>query len=458
MHIDGKRFLVAGLGRSGIGVARFLKKRGADVTVADSARPEKLGHFLEMARQMDIALALGDAAAPAFGEAEHIIISPGVPLTIPPIENAMKKGVPVTGEIELASLFIKEPIVAITGTNGKTTVTTLVGRMLEESGLRVHVGGNIGNPLIDYADSHEKCDIVVAEISSFQLDSVRTFKPKVAVMLNISEDHLDRYPDFEAYVESKWRIFANQDQTDFAILNGRDPRMHSEVGRTRARRLMFGNGADPLEAASIKEGGIVFGGLPKGMADFSNGRIDFNQTLLAGHHNHENIAAASLAVAAVGGSMTGVLSALSKFKGLPHRMEHIASMDGVDYYNDSKATNVDAVAKALESLNRPVILIMGGRDKDSDFNLILPVARQKVKQLILIGEATEKIESLFKGEFFIQRAASMEEAALLAHQGSSPGDAVVLSPACASFDMYASYAQRGERFAMAVANIMDREK
>jgi len=458
MKIDGKRFLVAGLGRSGIGVARFLQNRGADVTVADAAGPESLGRFFDMARQMDIGLALEDAADAAFEEAEHIIISPGVPRTIAPIENAMKRGVPVTGEIELASLFIKEPMIAVTGTNGKTTVVTLIGRMLEESGLRVHVGGNIGNPLIDYAGSHDRCDIVVAEISSFQLDSVQTFRPQVGVMLNISEDHLDRYPDFKAYAESKWGLFQNQGLGDFAVLNGRDPQTRKGVDRTRARRLIFGDGTHPSEAAAIKEGEIVFKALPKGMAELNGARIDLSGTRLVGRHNHENIAASCLAAAAAGGSLAGILSALRQFKGLAHRMEWIASIDGADYYNDSKATNVDAVVKALESLDRPVILIMGGRDKESDFNLIRPGARQKVKQLILIGEAGEKMESLFKDEFFTQRADSMEEAVLLASQGARPGDAVLLSPACASFDMYASYADRGERFVLAVTAIRDRGK
>jgi UDP-N-acetylmuramoylalanine--D-glutamate ligase len=457
ISVKGKKFLVAGLGKSGLAAARFLKSRGGSVTVADCAGPEKLGRFFEAAREEGVALELGERFNAAFEDAEHIVISPGVPHDIEPVQRARQRGVPVTGEIELASRFISAPIAAITGTNGKTTVTTLVGRMLEESGARVYVGGNIGAPLIDCAGSHEKYDVVVAEISSFQLETVETFKPRTAVMLNIAEDHLDRHRDMDTYAGAKARIFENQDSNDFAVLNGFDPQVLERASGIRSTPLVFGGGGGFDGAAALKGESIVFGPAVKRLPGFARARdIDLGRARLVGRHNHENIAASFLTAAASGGTFEGALAALEGFGGLPHRIQRVAAVGGADYYNDSKATNAAAALRALESFDRPVVLIMGGRDKNADFAVLSETVRLRVKTLVVMGEAGEKIESALGGMAPVKRAGSMEEAVFMAHGAARPGDAVLLSPACASFDMYKSYAQRGEDFARAVHEIKGR--
>ncbi|VEN75284.1 UDP-N-acetylmuramoylalanine--D-glutamate ligase [Candidatus Desulfarcum epimagneticum] len=457
MSVAGKKFLVAGLGKSGLAAARFLKDRGGRVTAADSAGPEKLGRFFEAAREAGIALELAERFNAAFEDAERIVISPGIPHDIEPVQRARERGVSVIGEIELASRFIPAPIAAITGTNGKTTVATLVGRMLEESGARVYVGGNIGTPLIDCAGSHEKYDVVVAEISSFQLETVETFKPKTAVMLNITEDHLDRHRDMDTYAGAKARIFENQDSTDFAVLNGFDPQVLERAAGVRSTSLVFGGGKGFDGAAALQGKRIVFGPAVKRLPGFARARdIDLGQAGLVGRHNHENIAASFLAAAASGGTFEGALAALESFGGLPHRIQRVGAVDGADYYNDSKATNADAALRALEAFDRPVVLIMGGRDKNADFAVLSEAIRKRVKTLVVMGEAAKKIESALGYPAPIKRAGSMEEAVFMAHGAARPGDVVLLSPGCASFDMYESYAARGEDFARAVHEIKGR--
>ncbi|MEA3279840.1 MAG: UDP-N-acetylmuramoyl-L-alanine--D-glutamate ligase [Thermodesulfobacteriota bacterium] len=433
MDIANKNILVVGLGRSGAAVACFLKNRGAAVTVTDIAGEEKLESYIPSLREMGISMELGPHRIETFESADLIIISPGVPHTILPIKRAGLKGIPVLGEIELASRFIREPIVAVTGTNGKTTTTTLLGEMLKKSGLSVFVGGNIGNPLIEYVDKGEKVETLIIEVSSFQLDTIDTFRPKVGVLLNIAEDHLDRYPDFAAYAKSKMRIFENQRESDIAVYNASDPYIRSLCKNIKSRKLPFNNNAidnDKIEK-TLKS-------------------LNFTGMSLQGKHNIENAYAASLAALTTGGTVEGVQSALNNFKGLPHRLEYVATINDVNFFNDSKATNVDAVARALEAFNKPVILIMGGRDKGSDFHLLEDLVRQHTKKIIVMGEAKEDIESALGHITSIRIAASMEDAVSSAYHAASPGDVVLLSPACASFDMYTSYAHRGEDFCKAV--------
>jgi UDP-N-acetylmuramoylalanine--D-glutamate ligase len=324
----------------------------------------------------------------------------------------------------------------VTGTNGKTTTTTLLGEMLKNSGQKVFVGGNIGNPLIDYVDKGEKAEVIVAEVSSFQLDTIDTFRPKVAVALNITEDHLDRYSDFAAYARAKARIFENQKESDVAVFNGLDPFIGSICKNIKSKKLPFYN-----QSVNDAEINTFFKSL------------DFSSINLPGKHNLENAYAASLAALTIGGSLEGIQSALSNFKGLPHRLEYVATINGVSFFNDSKATNVNAVARALETFSKPIILIMGGRDKGGNFQTLRDLVRRCVKKLIVLGEAKEDILFALGDITSTKRASSMEDAVLSAYHAAARGDVVLLSPACASFDMYAGYAQRGENFCRAVGKL-----
>jgi len=399
MNLANKKILIVGLGTSGIATARFAINQGASVTATDIAPAKDLADHAQEALAMGVDLELGRHEAETFERADLIVISPGVPHTIPQILRAHAKGVPVLGEIELAARFIiREPVIAVSGTNGKTTTTTLLGKMLENSGFKVFVGGNIGNPLIDYVDQKAKAEIVIAEISSFQLDTIETFRPKVSVLLNIAEDHLDRYPDFEAYISSKCRIFENQQADDIAVINGSDPLILSITQNIKAKKMTFyhreNKNAAALNSAIINWNGssnAAFIGLQS--QGKQTGSIELSDYQLAGRHNLENAAAASLAALAVGGSLEAIQSTLNNFQGLSHRLEFIATVSGVRFFNDSKATNVDAVARALEAFSNPVILIMGGRDKGGKFGSLKELVHKHTKKLIVMGEAKEKVKS-----------------------------------------------------------------
>lgn len=454
MELRDKKIVVIGLGMSGVATARFLKARGAIVTVTDSAPIAVLEPQVEIMRELRIDMELGETHAALLETADLIVLSPGVPHTLPPLNDARMKGIPVIGEIELASRFIREPIIAITGTNGKTTTTELTGKMLASSGFKVFVGGNIGHPLIDYAGGRDRVDMVVAEISSFQLDTIDTFRPKVAVLLNVSEDHLDRYRDFDDYAQSKARIFENQRETDIAVFNGSDPRISALCDNIKSIQRPFYHCTGTLdgpaeerlpEGAGIDHEKIVFRPQP-GIRK----AIDFSITPLEGEHNMENIAAAGLAAMAVGADITGIETALKEFKGLAHRLAYVDSIDGVRYFNDSKATNVDAVARALACFDSPVVLIMGGRNKGNDFRLLADSIRRHTRRVIVMGESRMEIMSVIGDRTRTVAAETMKDAVRQAHRAALPGDVVLLSPACASFDMYDSYAHRGDDFCNAV--------
>ncbi|MBU2623377.1 MAG: UDP-N-acetylmuramoyl-L-alanine--D-glutamate ligase [Proteobacteria bacterium] len=464
MEISGKKTVVVGLGKTGISAAVFLRKRGAQVTVSDSSKDKNLDDAAKELQAIGINVELGTHSSSSFLNAEIIVLSPGVPHTIEPVTRAAERGAIVTGEIELASRFIKEPIVAVTGTNGKTTTTTLIGNMLEESGLKVFVGGNIGKPLIDYAESENRADVVVAEISSFQLDTIKTFRPRVGVLLNITEDHLDRYPGFDAYVKSKARIFENQKGNDVLVFNASDRYILQVSGNIKCGILPFfkdSGSRDYEEYAKISDDRIIFnlnktvnclnneatGQTSNTGANFS---LSFSEINLPGKHNMENVAAATLAAFAAGGNQIGIRRALKKFRGLPHRIELVAEINKVGYYDDSKATTADSVIKALEVFRNPVILIMGGRNKGINFSLLKNAVMDHVKKLILLGEAKEEIKSALGETVETTYAVTMDDAVGLAHDAATAGDIVLLSPACTSFDMFTSYAHRGEIFCKAV--------
>lgn len=462
MDLNHKNILIVGLGISGIAAARFAKKKGAFVTVTDMADEKKLGSYAPMAHKLGVNMELGKHNIETFERSDLIVVSPGVPHTILPIKLAIAKGIPVLGELELAARYIREPVIAVSGTNGKTTTATLLGSMLESSGFKVFVGGNIGNPLIDYADKRGTADIVVAEVSSFQLDTIDTFRPHVGVLLNITADHLDRYPDFKSYARSKGRLFENQRQSDIAVLNGSDPIISSVTKDLNARKLLFRHQEN--SQAKDSENALISRGNPSTPANITirmKGHqqisFDLSGTNFPGRHNLENAAAASLAAIAVGGTPEGVQSALKNFKGLPHRIEYIETINHVRFFDDSKATNVDAVIRALETFGEPIILIMGGRDKGGDFRKLLEPVRQHIKKLIVMGEARDNIKSVLEDicREGAQTASTMEDAVFSAYRVASPGDIVLLSPGCSSFDMYSSYAERGEDFCRAISNLKE---
>ena len=443
MMFSDKNVLVVGMGASGAAAAEFLAAQGAHVTVNDAGDNDPLRMVQKRLQAKGIDTVIGRHPDDIFNQADLICLSPGVPHTLPSLTSARESGVPVIGEIELAAQFIEEPIVAITGTNGKTTTTTLIGEMLAASGRRTFVGGNIGRPLIEYPASGESADVVVVEVSSFQLDTIDTFHPKVSVLLNITPDHLDRYPDFDAYARSKGRIFENQGPADTSIYLGNDDTVARLLSGQRRQKLPFYRaGQAPPD---FKQGAAV---TDQAVLIRQNGReywIDLNDIRLVGDHQRENITAACLATLAAGGTIAGIRRTLEDFDGLPHRMEPIDTVEEVLYINDSKGTNVNAVARALASFET-VILIMGGQDKEGDFSSLVPLVSQRVKHLILLGDAAPLIAKAMQGAVAIRQVEDMAQAVKLARDLAVSGDVVLLSPGCASFDQYENYAARGNDF------------
>ena len=462
MELANKTIIVVGLGLTGMAVARFLKKRGAVVIVTDQATEETLGARAQKIHEMGIAMELGRHRSQTFEKADLVVLSPGVSHTIKPVLRAKEHGIPVIGEIELASRFIKEPILAVTGTNGKTTTSEILGSMLMHSGFNVFVGGNIGNPLIGYVDGGQKADFIVAEISSFQLDTIDTFRPKIGVLLNITVDHLDRYQNFDAYAASKIRIFENQQPGDIAVLNGSDPLVRSLSEPLDNTKLYYPSLADEEEGAVNNGTRIRFRfneskkrddkGPRAHLASRNRWLLNVSNLKLIGRHNLENAAAAALAALAAGASPESVQVALNRYQGAAHRLEHIDTIHGVDFYNDSKATNVDAVIRAVESFKKPVVLIMGGLDKGGNFQALRKVLARHTKKLVVMGKAAALIQSALGDTVPTISAASMADAVKQAYRIVSPDNVILLSPGCASFDMYDNYVQRGEDFRKAVKN------
>jgi UDP-N-acetylmuramoylalanine--D-glutamate ligase len=453
MELRNRHILVVGLARTGEAVARFCMRRGARVTVTDAAGVDLLGTAAAELRRLGAAVELGSHRPESFTACDLIVVSPGVPLDIAPLQIARSHKKPLLGEIELAARFIREPIVAVTGTNGKTTTTELLGRMLSCSGRRVFVGGNIGDPLIGYVDREQRAEVVVAEISSFQLDTIATFRPHVGVLLNITPDHLDRYPDEEAYIRSKGRIFENQSASDWAVYNAEDRHIAEIVRNLRSRRLPFGHA--PAGQGPPGEGGATIDGdsLRVTAPGCEGLQIDLSRSKLVGRHNRENIGAACLAGFCAGATPEGIAAAVADFKGLPHRLEYIASVDGVRFYNDSKATNVDAVRRALECFDQPLVLILGGRNKGGDFVPLQPALRRQLRHLVLMGECRAQLAEQLRDVAPQSLAATLEQAVVSARALAQPGDVVLLSPGCASFDMFTNYAERGEVFGRLVRQL-----
>ncbi|MBW1730343.1 MAG: UDP-N-acetylmuramoyl-L-alanine--D-glutamate ligase [Deltaproteobacteria bacterium] len=448
--LDGMHVVVVGLGISGYWTCKWLIAQGALVTVSESKGLTELdSRMVQELKGMGVKLEAGSHRKESFLNADMIVISPGVPHDMDLLEKARSKGVHVTGELELAARFMDEPIVAITGTNGKTTVAALLGHVLEEAGVKVFVGGNIGTPLMAYLTSGSRADYIVAEVSSFQLDSIDKFCPMVSVLLNVSPDHLDRYPDYEAYVKSKMRIFQNQGPGQYAVVN---------LDRVPMDLLQIPKGVQVLAyGLEMQEGrhawlekGRIRSQLPDGEAQ--DLRID--AWMPPGLHNLENLMAVVLVARVLGLSVDQIEKGITGFAGLPHRLERVGELKGIMFYDDSKATNVASAARAIQSFDCPVVLIAGGRDKGASYGPLVEASKGRVRRLVLIGEAAPKLAEAFDGAVPYERAADMEEAVGKAFSAAQPRDVVLLSPACSSFDMFSNYEQRGEAFQKAVRDLI----
>jgi UDP-N-acetylmuramoylalanine--D-glutamate ligase len=417
-YFRNKKVTVAGLARSGLACANLLFALGASVSVTDQQDNDTTRANAAKLKSKDIKIELGRHTQDFISGRDLLVVSPGVPENALPVAWARQAGIPVISEIEVSWLLCPATIIAVTGSNGKTTVTTLIGKILEAAGKRVFVLGNIGKPFCAELEKMKEGDFVSLEVSSFQLETIDKFKPKVAVILNFSRNHLDRYKDMRKYLAAKKRIFLNQDKTDYAVLNYQDRLVRELAKEVKSQAVYFKEeeSLNPNQAAVLAVGSIL--GIDKGTC----------------------------------------MEVFRGFKGVEHRLESVAEIGGIEFINDSKSTTVESTAWALETLKKPVILIAGGRDKNLDYRPILDLARRKVKKIILIGEAKEKIRRALNGFPALEDASTLEEALDLAYQKSSSGDCVLLSPMCASFDMFSDYEDRGRVFKKAVYNLMTNNK
>ena len=454
---QGDHVLVVGLGKSGYAAVRFLLAQGMRVSVSEGGRAPQLdAEKIQWLQEKGVYCEIGGHSSELFSKVDAILLSPGVPLTLPALAAARAKGIPVFGELALAQDFLKAPVVAITGTNGKSTVTTLVGDLLAAAGKKVFVGGNLGTPLCEYLAGPQEAEWVVLEVSSFQLDTAGNFRPRVAILLNITPDHLDRYPSYGAYAASKWSIFRHQQPEDTAILDGDDPEI---------ARLLAEAATDPASPFAIRSRRAIVGERTVGIGASLNGTVaairevvpgaaveeyELAGTPLAMAPNSHNAMTAIIAARCCGCSPKAVQRGLAAFKPLPHRLALVAEVAGVGYYDDSKATNIGAVVSALEGMRQPVVLIAGGLDKGGDYRIMRDIVQQKVKAMVLIGSARQLMAAAFEDLIPIVFAESMAEAVDKARDLARQGDVVLLSPACASFDMFENYGHRGEVFREAV--------
>lgn len=451
----GMRVLVVGLGRSGVSATKLLCKKGLKVTVTDELNKSDLKDSLDALEGYEFEAELGKHVLKTFTDQDLIVVSPGVRLDIKPLEQARKSNIPVISEIELAAQFITEPIIAITGTNGKTTTSHLIHEMIQAGGKTAFLGGNVGVPLCEYAARREKCDYVVVEVSSFQLETCFDFKPHVAVFLNVAPDHLDRYSGFEDYVKAKLRLKNNMTEEDYVVTNLRDSKLMSQLSGTAAKHLYFTtdsfNKVPPHFAEKFQGANLEPGQIALRTERWKEHFFPLQGALLRGLHNRENMMAAMLAAKVAGISNEAIQKVLLNFKPLPHRMEFVARKNQVSFYNDSKGTNVHSLMRSLESFKEPVILIAGGKDKGEEYEPLIPYIKKFVKNLILVGEAKEKLNRAIGDHSETFLVGTFEEAVYVAYQKSRSGDVVLLSPGCASQDMFKNYEERGEQFKKIVA-------
>jgi UDP-N-acetylmuramoylalanine--D-glutamate ligase len=449
MELKNQRVLVVGLGKSGVSAATFLQSRGARVTVSDSKAEAELGKDIPALLDRGIAVETGAHGERTFRDQDLIIVSPGVPVDAPQLQQARAAGVKIIGEVELAARFLQGQMVAITGSNGKTTTTSLCGEMLEKAGKKTQVGGNIGRPVTDLIEESTGETWSVLEISSFQLETIESFRPKIAAILNITPDHLDRHGDFATYAAAKARIFENQQADDFAVLNADDKTCVEIAGKVKSRIYWFGS-KERSEQGSFVRAASIYWRSPEGRETeiMPTGEIS-----LKGKHNLENVLAAVCVGMLSGCTPEQIRRAVREFKAVEHRLELVATLNGVAYYNDSKATNVDATIKALESFPANIHIILGGKDKGSDYTVLKPLLQKRARAVYTIGAAAEKIESQVTGSAPVFHAETLERAVRQAAEKAVSGDVVLLAPACASFDQFQNYEHRGRAFKELVHNM-----
>ena len=446
MDLEGKRVLVVGLGRTGEALCRFLPNQGASVTVSEKKRAEELGQKIPFWKEKGIKVEVGGHSQKTFLEADLIVLSPGVSW-LPELEAAREKGIKIISEIELASRFLKGKVVGITGSNGKSTTACLTHKILKEGGMKAHLAGNIGIPLISFVEESKDDHIFVTELSSFQLKFIEKFRASISVVLNITPDHLDWHPSFKDYRDSKKKLLTSQQAGDSAILNRDDPLVWPLKKEGQFKAYGFSRKHKVSPGCYLKGGWIVLSG-PK-----EEELIRTSEIPLLGIHNQENIMASALVGYILGIPLPRIKESIKDFQGLEHRLEKVTTFKGVDFYDDSKATNIDATLKSVQSFEQKIILILGGRDKGGDFKKLRRPIKKRVKGIVLIGEAKEKIGKALQGTVPMKTASSMEEAVRLGYSLAGPGEVVLLAPACTSFDMFQNFEERGRAFKQEVLSL-----
>ena len=441
MDVRGKRVLIVGLARSGREAARCMAARGATVTVSDKRPPSAFQSEIRQLSAQKIGLELGQHLEATFLKQDLIVVSPGVPWDMPHLVKAREQGIRVVPEIEAASWFLKGPIIGITGSNGKTTTTALLGKMIKGSGFSTFVGGNIGVPLISAVDNTSAETILVTELSSFQLEAVQGFRPHVAVLLNLTPNHLDRHPSFEAYVNAKATIFRNQTEDDWAVLNADDRAVMNLAPGIRSRKVFFSRRRNLPDGVFVSDGQVRYR-----VANLERTLLETHDVGLRGAFNLENVLAAAEAACLMGADFDALRTAVREFQAVEHRLEFVRTIRGVEFYNDSKATSVDATAKALSAFERGVHLILGGKDKGAPYAPLRPLLQGRVRDILLIGAAADRIEAQLKDVAVTIQAGDLETAVRQAFQRAVPGEVVLLAPACASFDQFEDYEHRGRVF------------
>lgn len=455
----GKRVLVVGFGKSGVAVAKYMARQGAKVTVTDMKQKTELADSVAACADLKIEFELGRHNNKTFSTSELIVLSPGVPQNLKVLEEARMAQVPVTNEIELAATGLEVPLVAVTGTNGKTTTTSLIGEMFKADQKSVFVGGNIGKPLLDFHLEEQPASVVVAELSSFQLELAEKLTPAVAVFTNIEPDHLDRYPSMEAYIAAKKRLLQLSDRNSFLVLNYDNPTV-AQFAQEAKGKLMWFTKRSPLEiGGQFAENfcGCYYEASTRRIIAKITGKdevYDVSGFKLFGEHNKENLMAAICAARAQGVSPAAIHSVIQSFRGVAHRLEFVRKKDGVYFINDSKGTNVMSLQRSLMAFPKnPIILIAGGKDKNMEFSPLADLVQERCKLLILLGEAKEKINRALGDYADTFLVGTFEEAVLLAFQKSRSGDIILLSPGCASFDMFRNFEERGDYFKKLVSQL-----
>ena len=439
-ELRGKRVLVVGLARTGVATSLFCAARGANLTATDARTENEIGEAIAPLRAAGVRLELGGHREITFLEQDLIIPSPGVPADAPLLQAARTNGVTIWSEVELADRFLHGSLVGITGSNGKTTTTSLVEHILRSAGFSTILAGNIGTPLIARVEQTSDDSISVVELSSFQLELIETFRPNISVFLNLTPDHLDRHHTLEAYGRAKARIFENQTEADSAVLNADDPAT-TPLAPSRPQLYWFSRMQRVAQGAFVRGSEIVF--RHEGQEEAI---LSLKEIPLPGAHNVENVLAAVAATRLAGAEPTAIAKGVRSFAGVEHRLEFVAEIGGVRYYNDSKATNVDATLKALDAFPGRILIVLGGKDKGSDYTALQKPLREKAILALLIGATAEKIENQISGSVAIEHAGTIERAVEIASHAARPGDVVLLAPACASFDQFQNYEHRGRVF------------